>query len=176
MKKTTSVAFCAVSSALISVIMLLGYIPNLTYTIPAVAGLVLMVVLIETNLKNTVATYIVSCVISFFIAETQVKILFIILFGVYPWLKSIIEHIKSVALCYFFKFIFFNAAAVAFYYVTVLLTGVNALGTNFNTIFFYILFLLFANVVFFIYDFALSRVATFYIVRLHSAVKKILKF
>ena len=161
-------------AALISVIMLLGYIPNLTYTVPAVAGLVLMIVLIETNLKNTIATFVVSSIICFFICETQVKILFILLFGVYPWLKSIIDRVKSMVLSYIIKFAYFNAAAIAFYFITAFITGVNPLGDSVKTTF-EILFLFFANIVFFIYDFALSKVAAFYIVRLHGAVKKILK-
>lgn len=174
MKKTKSVAFCAISAALISVIMLLGYIPNLTYAIPAIAGLVLMVVLIELNIKYTIATYVVSSVIALFTAENEVKFLFILLFGIYPWLKSLIEKAKTNALCFVFKILFFNLSVAAFYVVIVLLTGINLFNGEKVTLF-AVLFIIAANLVFLVYDFALSRLSNFYIVRLHDTVKKLMR-
>ncbi|MBQ7046064.1 MAG: hypothetical protein IJN65_06190 [Clostridia bacterium] len=175
MKKTKNIAFCAICAAIISVIMLLGYIPNLTYTVPAVAGLVLLVVLIEANLKYTIATYVVSAIISFFIAEIEVKILFILLFGVYPWLKSIIEKIKNIALSFVVKILYFNVSAAVFYVIITLLTGINLFGSDIKTTLFTVLFLIAANFVFLLYDFALTRLSTFYIIRLHGAVNKLLR-
>ncbi len=175
MKKTKSVAFCAISAALISVIMLLGYIPNLTYAIPAIAGLVLMVVLIELNIKYTIATYVVSSVIALFTAENEVKFLFILLFGIYPWLKSLIEKVKTNILCFVLKILFFNLSAAAFYLITTSLMGVNIFSGQLKITLFAVLFLFAVNIVFLVYDFALSRLSNFYIVRLHDTVKKLIR-
>ena len=81
MKKSISVSFCGLCAALITVIMLLAYIPYLTYSVPAVAGLVLMVILIELGLKHTVCTYAVSVFTVFLFCETEAKILYIVFFG-----------------------------------------------------------------------------------------------
>ena len=104
-------------SALAVVIVLSAYFPYLTYALPAMAGLCIMVVLIEINAKWAFLTYISSALISFFIAESEAKLLFICIFGYYPILKSIIEKLRNNVLEWIMKIIYFNAVIILVYSV-----------------------------------------------------------
>ena len=162
--------------ALASLFMLTSYFPYLTYSIPALAGLFIMVLVIETDKKWALISYFASAVIIFFLAEPEAKLLYIAFFGYYPIIKAIFETMKSRALEYILKFLVFNLAVVLSYTVFAELLGVtysemNEFGKN--TVW---VLLALANIVFPIYDIALSRVATFYMVKIHSKVSKILKF
>lgn len=162
--------------ALASLFMLTSYFPYLTYSIPALAGLFIMTLVIETDKKWALASYFASAVIIFFLAEPEAKLLYIAFFGYYPIIKAIFETMKSRALEYILKFLVFNLAVVLSYTVFAELLGVtysemNEFGKNTMWV-----LLVLANIVFPIYDIALSRVATFYMVKIHSKVSKILKF
>ena len=51
MKNSKKITFSAIMAALATVIMLVSYFPYLTYAVPAIAGLCIMVVVIEINKK-----------------------------------------------------------------------------------------------------------------------------
>lgn len=163
-------------SALAVVIMLTSYFPYLTYAIPAMAGLFMIVPLIECGVAWGFGAYISSAVIILIVGEMESKILYVMLLGYYPILKSIIERLHKHVIEWSLKLICFNIAAVAFYYVaTSTVIGVSfddfgewgkygALG-----------FLGLCNVVFVIYDIGISRMAGYYMMTLHNKVKKIIK-
>ena len=81
MKNTGKITLCAIMSALAVVIMLVSYFPYLTYAIPAVAGLCVMVVLIETDYKWAFFCYVTSAVLVFLFAELESKFMYVFFFG-----------------------------------------------------------------------------------------------
>ena len=91
-------------AALASVFMLTSYFPYLTYAIPALAGLFIMVAFIETDIKWAAVTYIASSVLIFFVAEPEAKLLYIMFFGYYPIIKALFERVRSRVFEYLFKF------------------------------------------------------------------------
>ena len=94
MKSTKKITLCGLVAALSVVIMLTSYFPYLTYAIPALAGLFMMIPLIECGLKWSISTYVASSFIIFITGETESKILYVMFLGYYPILKSIIEKIS----------------------------------------------------------------------------------
>lgn len=162
-------------SALAVVIILAAYFPYLTYALPAMAGLAVMAVLIETDYKWALLTYFSSAIICFFIAESEAKLLYICFFGYYPILKSVIERLKKVTAEWIIKLVFFNIAISAVYF---LLAGLFSVAIeDFGILGEYgaYIFLGMANIVFVLYDICISRMAMFYLYKLHPKIQKILK-
>lgn len=175
MKNTKKLTLCGMVASLSVVIMLTSYFPYLTYAIPALAGLFMMVPLIECGVSWAFATYIASSVIIFITGETEAKLLYVLLMGYYPILKSIIERIKKQAVEWVLKFVCFNAAAILFYYVSSVLFAVSF--DDFGDFGKYgaLIFLILCNIVFVLYDIGISRIASRYMFSLHDKVKKIIK-
>ena len=175
LKKTGKIALCAMLAALASVFMLISYFPYLTYAIPAVSGLFIMIVVIETDIKWATLTYLSSAVIVALIGEPEAKMLYILFFGYYPILKAIFERLKNRPLEYLLKFLSFNAAIIVAYTFVAALLGVSLGEMGDFGKYTAAITLLAANIVFPIYDAAVSRMAQFYLLRLHSQIAKIFK-
>ena len=176
MKNTAKLTFSAICTALATVIMLTGYFPYLTYAIPAVAGLLVMVVCIEIGIKYAVGTFVASAFLVLLTAEPETKILYVLLLGFYPIVKALVEKIGKAPVEWLIKFTVFNLCIVAYYKLTVSVLGISfddfgEFG-KWGTYAFWAA----ANVVFVLYDIAVSRMAMFYISKLHPKVSKIFKF
>ena len=175
MKNNAKLTLCAVMAALAVVITLMAYFPYLTYALPAIAGLCVMVVLIEINMKWAILTYASSALILFFTGEVEAKLLYISFLGYYPILKAIIEKLKNPVLEWLIKAICFNAVIILVYTVFSNVLGMNSddlgvLGKYGNFI-----LLVAANFVFVLYDICVSRMATFYLIKLHPKIQRIFK-
>lgn len=175
MKNTKKITLCGMVAALSVVIMLTSYFPYLTYAIPAIAGLFMIVPLIECGVVWSFGTYIVSAVITFIVGETEAKILYVLFLGYYPILKSLIEKINRQTIEWVVKLVCFNLAAVAFYYVSSFLFSISfddfASWGKYGAL----IFLALCNVVFVLYDIGISRIASYYMINLHDKVKRIIK-
>lgn len=96
-------------------------------------------------------------------------LLFTLLFGLYPVVKSLAERVVLPAARYLLKLLFFNAA------FTALLLTMGALMTaTLPSVLAGRLWLLYlaGNVVFLIYDFGLTKLICFYLARVDRAVRK----
>lgn len=162
--------------ALASLFMLTSYFPYMTISIPAVAGLFIMVLVIELDKKWAFISYLVSAVIAFLLAEPETKLLFIAFFGYYPIIKSLLEGLKSRVLEYILKFLIYNVAIILSYTVFAGAFGVSLGDMNEFGKYTAIILLTIANILFPIYDVMLSRMAAFYMIKLHNKVNKIFKF
>lgn len=162
-------------SALATVVMLMSYFPYMTYAIPAVAGLFIMAALIETDKKWAFLSFAASAVLVFLSGDPESKFLYIFFFGFYPIVKALIEHLNKRALEWILKFAVFNAAVLSVYLIFAKFFGFSLEEFDeFGKYGAYILLLL-GNIVFVIYDIAVSRVAVFYIRVLHPKIKKFLR-
>lgn len=175
MKNTKKITLCAMISALSVVVMLTSYFPYLTYAIPAIAGIFIMVPLIECGVPWAIFSYIASAAIVFFVGENEAKLLYILFLGYYPILKSVIERIKKQFVEWILKLLCFNAATLLFYYVASALFSISfddlgSLGKYGAPI-----FLLLCNIVFVVYDIGISRVASYYMISLHNRIKRIIE-
>lgn len=175
MKSTKKITLCGMVASLSIVIMLTSYFPYLTYAIPALAGIFMMVPLIECGVSWSVCTYVASSIIIFITGETEAKLLYVLFLGYYPILKSLIEKINKQVVEWVLKIICFNLAAITFYYVSSMLFAVSFDDLGDFGKYGAIIFLSICNIVFVIYDIGISRVACYYIFKLHDKVKKIIK-
>ena len=175
MRNTSKITFCALMAALSVAFMLLAYFPYFTYAVPALAGVVGLVVLIEVGGKWTWLTYIVSAVLCVIFAETEAKFMYVLLFGYYPILKAYIEKINNRLIQYLIKFALFNSAVISVLFITIKVLGMPFDNFGGFGIFGSALFLILANITFYLYDIVLVRVAMVYLKRIHPLVKKVLK-
>ncbi len=175
MKNTKKMVFCGLMAAVATVIMLSAYFPYLTYAIPAIASLAIMVTLIEVGIKWSLMTYLASILPIFLLCEIESKILYLVFFGFYPIVKALIEKIKIKAVEWVVKFAVFNSIVIATYSIfSNFIVGFKIEEINFVGGYTLALLLLLANVVFICYDICIERMAALYMVRLHNTVKKLL--
>lgn len=175
MKSTKKITLCGLVAALAVVVMLTSYFPYLTYAIPAIAGLFMIVPLIECGVSWSFGTYIASAAIVFITGEMESKILYVMFLGYYPILKSLIEKINKQAVEWLIKLVCFNAAAIAFYYVSTALFSISFDDFGEWGKYGALLFLALCNVVFVLYDIGISRIASYYMFTLHDKIKRIIK-
>ncbi|MBQ7106722.1 MAG: hypothetical protein IJN93_04315 [Clostridia bacterium] len=175
MKQTVKITFCAIMATLGTAFMLLSYFPYFTYAVPAISGVLTLVVLIEIKGKWPLFTYIVTAVLVFLFAEPEAKFMYILFFGYYPLLKAVIERIRSRVVQYLLKFAVFNSAIFIIYGILSSIIGVDISEFGRYGIIGIACMLLLANVTFYLYDVVLVRVANIYMQMVHPKLKKVLK-
>ena len=177
MKNTKKITLCGMVAALSITVMLTSYFPYLTYAIPAIAGIFMMVPLIECGVAWSFGAYISSAIVALLLpGDVESKILYVMLLGYYPILKSLIERINKQVIEWILKLVCFNIVAVAFYFIA----SSALFGVSFDDFgewgkYGAWAFLGVCNVVFVIYDIGISRIAGYYMMTLHNKVKKIIK-
>ncbi|MDK2802547.1 MAG: hypothetical protein KFW09_04135 [Oscillospiraceae bacterium] len=161
--KNSNISFCGVIVS-ISVIALfsVGIFPFFDFAIPAFAGILLISVVIEWGYKWSFISYIVVCIVGFFISTSKLSVFFyFIIFGYYPILKSVIEKINIYIIEYIIKFIFFNIILGIIFLLSSLILNVNQILNSFGDYGFSTIFIS-ANIVFYVYDIAISKIVYWY--------------
>ena len=152
--------------------MLASYFPYLTYAIPAVSGLFIMICVIENGCKWGFISYLASAFPVFLLAETESKLMYVFFFGFYPIVKALVEKIRKNNIEWILKFAVFNVSVLAVY---LLFSGMLQISLDdFGVMGKYGAFILLGmgNIVFVLYDIAVSRMAMFYF----TVIKPKLKF
>lgn len=178
MNHSGKVALGGMVTALCVVLMFLtGVIPIATYALPAVSGVLLVVIVIEMGAKWSWMVYAAVSVLSLLFApDKEAAVLFVLFFGYYPILKSHIEKRQGKKLlAWVLKFLVFNAAMIASFFIAVKLLSIPEDSFTLFGVYLPWVFLLLGNIVFLIYDYALSGLILMYIQKLHSSVKKMLR-
>lgn len=145
---------------------LTGIMPLLVYTLPAIAGALLIVMVVEINKKTAFVTYVAVGLLSFLMTpDKEAAILFIMFFGYYPILKSLLEKVKIRAIEWVSKFLIFNIGVVLAYYIVINVLGTVDILKQFDEFGKYgaVILLLVGNAVFLLYDIALTRMISSYI-------------
>ena len=175
MSNTKKITFCGIMAAISVVIMLTSYFPYLTYAIPAIASVFVLIPTLEIGLKWGSLTYFVSAIIVLLVGEMEAKLLFTVFLGYYPIVKEAVERHLSKPLQYIIKFATFNIALVAFYYLSIKFIGIPTDEFNMGFKFGIYVLLILANITFFVYDLALKRLINLYFLRFHTIFNKLLK-
>ena len=175
MKKSSKITLCAICSALSFVIAMLGHIPVINYSAAAIAGLFVMIPLVEISIPYAFATYITSAVLIGLFGEIETKILFILLFGFYPVIKAIVEKISNHIIEWILKLAIFTGSITLAYFLMKYLLNIDV--DNFGPLGKYgvVIFLVLSSVAFVLYDVAISRISMFYFIRIRphlSGIKK----
>jgi len=162
-------------AALATAFMLLSYFPFLTYAIPAIAGLFIMVIVIEIDMKWAICAYISSAVLVFIMAEKESMLLYVTFFGYYPVVKALVEKLRKPFLEWPVKMIVFNGAVLLVYFCLAELLQIPMEDMGKIAKYGVAILLVAANVVFVIYDIAVSRMAMMYMTLFRPKIKKIFK-
>ena len=178
MKNSAKTALGGMLAALSVVIMLLtAVIPYLTYALPAMSGVLLVLMVIEINKKWAVCTYVTISILSFLILpDKEAAMMYFAFFGCYPVVKPVLEtHIKNNTLCWLVKALFFNAVAVAAYMIIVNVFGMpldemEELGKWAIPV-----LLGMGNVMFVLYDICITSMVSLYLKKWQKKFRKLFK-
>ena len=116
-KSASSVAFGGIISALAVLMMFFtGIFPFATYALPALSGLLLVVIVIDHGMKWAWCVYVaISALVVLITPDREAAAMFVLFFGYYPILKSVLERIKLRVTEYIIKIVIFNVAMVVAY-------------------------------------------------------------
>ncbi|MCR5041201.1 MAG: hypothetical protein K6C36_03750 [Clostridia bacterium] len=131
MKDSSRLALGGLSASLSLTLMLLTYVlPILTYTSPAFAGAVLLVMVCEVDSRWSWITYTAVSLLSLLLlSDKEAAVMYAVFFGYYPILLPFLNtRVRPAALRWVIKFLIFNAAVVSAYYVLINVMGLTIEG------------------------------------------------
>lgn len=177
--KSKDITLGAIMVALTSIILYsTSLIPINTLTILTVASAIIPVCIIRSNIKTATFVYVASSLIGFFIVPINISILYAIFFGVYGIIKFLAEKTKNLTVEYIYKILFFNIAFCTAFVIFQKVIGIDVLAGIENIISRFInintkaiaitIFLIIANIVFLVFDYALTLLISFYMDRIHN--------
>lgn len=163
-------------AALSVVIMMLTIIPVMTYAAPAFAGILLMVVVIEINKKWAFGVYAAAGILSLLLAtDKEAAVMYVAFFGYYPIIKAVLESKLPRAVEWIVKFLIFNVTMVASYFVLIKVFGISMEDMNELGKYGPLILLALGNVVFVVFDIAITRIATLYIIKWQKQFRRLFK-
>ncbi len=175
MKQSGKVALGGILGALSLVCMLLTLFPFGTYALPAIAGAVLIPVVIEAGVGTAWMVYGAVALLSLIITpDMEAKVLFVTFFGYYPVLKSQLERMKKYWIEWLIKLGVFNVTMVASYLLMLFVFGLETDTFEIAGFNLPLVFLLVGNVIFVIYDLALTNVISGYFRSIHPRILRVI--
>lgn len=157
MKNTKKLTFSAILSALAVAIMYIGaMLEVMDLSTAALASIFVMVILTELGTKYAFLSYACIGVLSFLLLPTKIAaIVFIGFLGFYPMAKAFFERKFAGVICLILKFALLNAC------MFLMLLAMRYIMTE--ALWFEIMLLVLANIVFVVYDFALTTLLRAYV-------------
>ena len=163
------VAYPAILSALALILVYLGSLaPTGNWGIIAAAGLLPAAAVISVNLTAGFLCWAAAAILAFLLVPDKFCVLlFGVLFGLYPMVKSLVERLRKKPLEYVLKLAFFNAA-----FTVVYLTMTAAVAESLPQVLGSSVWILYgaANVVFILYDYGFSKLIALYMARIQRAI------
>jgi len=175
MKNTKKIALSAILSAAGVVVLLTGsFLQVLDLSAAAIAGLAVVVAVIEMGGKYPVMIYITVSLVSMLILPDKMPAVFFIAFGgIYPMLKASFEKLHP-AVSWVLKFSMFNAALLLLIFFMRLLLSRELFNLREELAFletFEIIVFLLANFMFLLYDIVMTKIIMIYILKARKLLK-----
>ena len=166
--KILKISVLSLLCALSVVLMLVGcVIQSLDLTVAVAAGLTVAVAVIEYGAGWAVMLYAATSVLSFVLLPAKTPALFYVLIGgIYPIIKALLERIKNRKLVWAIKIIGFNL-----FYTALIAAGNYLLDIDDPIFSFNIFVYALGNLTFFVYDVAFTRLVTLYVKRIRRKLK-----
>lgn len=177
MKQSSKCALGGIVSALSLVLMIsVAVIPFLTYALPAVAGVLIVFIVVEIDKKWAFGVFSAVAILAFLLVpDKEVAMMYIAFFGYYPIIKALLESKLPVALGWVIKVLLFNVTMVAAYLVLIYVMGIEIDEiTEYGAVAVPIL-LGAGSITFIAYDFALTQIITVYLVKWRKYFKRYFK-
>ncbi|MBR1810505.1 MAG: hypothetical protein IJ766_02495 [Clostridia bacterium] len=177
MRKSTKTALGGIIAALSLVLMLLtSVIPFLSYALPALAGVSLMIMVMEIDRKWAFAAYATISMLSLFLlADKEAAVMYAAFFGYYPILKSVLEEKLNRVAGFIIKLLVFNAAVAVAIIITTFVFKIPLDGLDDFGKYSIPILIGLAELTFVIYDYALSRFVILYMRYFRKYVRRIFK-
>ncbi|MFV0399383.1 MAG: hypothetical protein ACK5LX_02035 [Oscillospiraceae bacterium] len=173
---SSRVAIGGVFSALCLLLMFsTALVPFATYAMPALAGAMLAVVVIENGPKAALMVYAsVTMLCLFTVPDYESAMMFAVFFGYYPVLRDKLEKMRLHGVAMLIKLVVFNVAVTAAYLAMVYLFGMTELLEGMGDFGKYtpLILLGMGNLVFQLYDYALGKYIIIYKARLRPVLHK----
>lgn len=161
--KGKNITFGGILTALtLGTLYLTNLIPINTLTFLTIASCYIPIAIIKCNFKTGALIYLCSSILSFFILPINISTLYFVVFGLYGLIKYFIERLNKLPLEILSKFLFINL--VIFLFMGVFKSSFGAQVSS-------LIFLVFLNIAFFIYDYALTLIITIYLDKIHPRLK-----
>lgn len=159
-KRITTNAFLI---ALTIIILYLNLIlPISTISILTLASFIIPITLIRNSIKDAFLVYISSSIISFFLLPLNIVLLYIGFFGIYGIVKYFIEKINNITLEIILKLAFFNFILIIGFLIFKSFLPINSIKIPIW------LFIVLSQIIFLIFDYALTLLISFYLEKLHK--------
>ena len=174
MKTSLKISLGGAIAAVSLVLMLLTtVIPFGTFAFPAFAGMLLTVIVIEIGYGFAVSVFAATALLSFLIvSDKEAALMYTAFFGFYPILKSLIERIPNKVVQYIVKLAVFNACMIAVFFIAVNLLSIPEESYYLFGLQLPVIFLLFGNVFFVLYDYCITKLVTIYLLKWRQKLNK----
>ena len=177
-KNSAKTSIGGVIAALSIVLMFMtSLIPSLTYALPAAAGILISIIVIEIDKKWAFGVYAVVSILSILlIADKEAAVMYIMFFGYYSILKAVIESHCNRVVSVILKLLVFNISMIIAFFIStyVFMIPFKEMEKYGPIAAFGLLAI--GNLIFIIFDFALSNLITLYNMRWRRVFKRIFKF
>ena len=172
-QNTMRIAFCGMMTALSVVLMLLGgLVPVMLYISPLLAGLLLLVVLIEYGKQAAWLTWLATALCVLMVGADKEAAFFYVFIGYYPIIKWTIDRrIANKWLRLLAKMLLFTVMTGLMYLLLALLFPALMVIEEFGGVWMTVLFVLLMNFSLLMYDRALLPMAVLYDRRLRRHLK-----
>ena len=167
MKKTKKLAFSGIMTALCVVILFMGsFFSTIDLSMSALAGILLILAVIEAGDKCAWGIFCASSVLALILIPSKLVVAFFILFmGWYPIAQRTLEKLPSF-LSWCVKIAVFNLFLTAIILVANFVLRLPESDFSFSLALYAV-----GNVTFVIYDIAISRLITLYLIKLRKILK-----
>lgn len=155
-----------VSSFCLLAMFLTGIFPVLSFVLPMLSGILLLIIVAEVSTQWAAVTYSAVGLLSMFVTyDKEAALIFIMFFGPYPLIQKYVNSLRSAALRVLFKLILFNVSMVAYFYVNLYVFGLQDLMEAFEDFGKYgsIILLAVMNPFFLMYDKSLNNMKEVYL-------------
>ncbi|MGN0144468.1 MAG: hypothetical protein ACI398_05750 [Clostridium sp.] len=160
--KSSNIAQSGIIIALsLAILYSTSLLPISTLSILTLASCLIPISIIRTSLKNTILIYLSVSILSFFLVPINIAVLYTLFFGVYGIIKFFIEKLHNLIPEILLKLAAFNILLFSIYMIFKLFLGFKI---NFSILFFIIA----AQIIFLIYDYALTIVISYFYHRINK--------
>lgn len=177
MKQSSKCALGGIIAALSLVLMIsVAIIPFLTYALPAAAGLLTVIIVMEIDKKWAFGVYCTVAILGMLLVpDKEVAVMYLAFFGYYPILKAVAESRLPVAVGWIIKVASFLSTMVISYFLMIKFMGVTIDEVDEMGIVAIPLLLGLGTFAFIIYDIALTKLITLYIAKWRKYFKRYFK-
>lgn len=177
MKQSSKCAIGGIVAALSLVLMIsVAVVPFLTYALPAVAGTLIIFIVVEIDKKWAFGVYATVAILGMILVpDKEVAVMYLALFGYYPIFKAFIESKFPVVIEWVIKILSFLFTMAGSYFLMMKFMGVTIDETEEWGVMAYPILLGMGAFAFILYDIALTKMITLYIKKWQKHFKRYFK-